>query len=85
MDRSCWDATCDLASAFIGFNTIGFLGYSEAKVYIMRVSDLYSLKRRIVQMCEEITDARCQLATRFLIDRDNACFWAESHHFEQNI
>jgi len=43
----------------------------KQKVYRVSVNDLQSLKRRIVQACEEITDVQCQSATRSLIDRCN--------------
>lgn len=35
-----------------------------------------------MQACEEITDAQCQSATCFLIDKCNACLRAGGHHFE---
>lgn len=36
-------------------------------------NDLQSLKRKIVQACEEIQDAQCRSTIHSLIDKCNAC------------
>jgi len=55
-------------------------GTLKQKIYVVSIND-QSLKQRIVQECEEITDAQCQSVTRSLIDN---CLRARDHHFEQN-
>ena len=42
-------------------------GTLKQKVYVVSIND-QSLKQRIVQKCEEITNAQCQSITRSLID-----------------
>lgn len=57
-------------------------GALKKKVYEVPVDDLYSLKQRIVQACQEITDTQCQSVTDTFIDRCNACLQAGGNYLE---
>ena len=55
------------------------------KVYEQSVTNIETLKLRIMQACNQIMGVQCQSATSSVIGTCNACVEADGNHFEQHM